>query len=116
MQMHIRISEGKVTEWVEDDTVPPGSKDAAALTLDERGQDYGDFAEGSEVFAALINAMGLGKRWNDVEGYQLNALVMIAHKLSRLLNGNPDHRDGWHDIAGYASLVERELARRVQEA
>lgn len=117
MQMHIRIDgNGDVTKWTKDDTPPPGYEEVVESTLEARELDYGDFAEGSEVFAALINAMGLGKRWNDVEGYQLNALVMIAHKISRLLNGNPNHRDGWHDIAGYATLAERELARRVQEA
>ena len=35
----------------------------------------------------------------------LEALHMIFHKIGRLVNGNPNHRDSWVDIAGYAQLV-----------
>ena len=34
---------------------------------------------------------------------------MIAVKISRILTGDPSHADNWHDIAGYATLVERRL-------
>jgi len=34
---------------------------------------------------------------------------MIAHKIARIINGDPNHLDSWHDIAGYATLVEQEL-------
>ena len=34
---------------------------------------------------------------------------MIQHKIARVLNGDPNYPDNWHDIAGYARLVEREL-------
>jgi hypothetical protein len=30
---------------------------------------------------------------------------MIQHKISRILNGNPNHIDSWADIAGYAHIV-----------
>lgn len=33
------------------------------------------------------------------------ALDMLANKLSRALNGNPEYVDTWLDIAGYAQLV-----------
>lgn len=31
---------------------------------------------------------------------------MILHKIARIMNGDPDHIDHWHDIAGYATLIE----------
>jgi hypothetical protein len=34
---------------------------------------------------------------------------MIAHMLGRILNGDPDYADSWHDIAGYAQLVADRL-------
>jgi hypothetical protein len=34
---------------------------------------------------------------------------MIAHKIGRIVNGDPDHVDSWVDIAGYAQLVADEL-------
>lgn len=30
---------------------------------------------------------------------------MIAHKIGRILNGDPNYRDSWDDIAGYAKLA-----------
>jgi hypothetical protein len=37
------------------------------------------------------------------------SLDMICHKMARILNGNPYHFDSWHDIIGYARLIESEL-------
>jgi hypothetical protein len=34
---------------------------------------------------------------------------MIVHKISRIVNGNPDKVDHWVDIAGYATLVADRL-------
>ena len=36
---------------------------------------------------------------------QKEALFMIAHKIGRIINGDPDYADSWIDIAGYAKLV-----------
>lgn len=49
-------------------------------------------------------------------GYDLKAsdmreaLDMICHKMARILNGDPNYRDSWVDIAGYAMLVANRLA------
>jgi len=40
---------------------------------------------------------------------QQEALDMICHKIGRILNGDPDYADNWHDIAGYAQLVADRL-------
>lgn len=40
---------------------------------------------------------------------QQEALDMICHKIGRILNGDPDYADSWHDIAGYAQLVADRL-------
>ena len=40
---------------------------------------------------------------------QAEALDMIAHKIARILNGDPNHHDHWHDIAGYATLIADRL-------
>jgi hypothetical protein len=36
---------------------------------------------------------------------------MIAHKIGRILNGDPNYADSWIDIAGYAQLVADRLTR-----
>ncbi len=43
------------------------------------------------------------------EPHHAEAAEMILHKLARLLNGDPNHRDSWADIAGYAELVVRNI-------
>ena len=37
------------------------------------------------------------------------ALGMIMHKIARILNGGHRQSDTWQDIAGYATLAEREI-------
>jgi hypothetical protein len=34
------------------------------------------------------------------------ALSTIADKIARILNGDPYYVDNWHDIIGYAKLIE----------
>jgi len=34
---------------------------------------------------------------------------MICHKISRIVNGDPNYKDSWHDIIGYAKLIEDKL-------
>lgn len=39
----------------------------------------------------------------------------ICMKLARIMSGNSFDPDHWHDIAGYSSLVVREIERREVE-
>ncbi len=36
---------------------------------------------------------------------------MIAHKIASILAGDPNEIDHWRDIAGYATLIVKELER-----
>ena len=47
--------------------------------------------------------------WDTLQGYQKQALDTIADKISRILTGDPTYLDNWHDIQGYAKLVENIL-------
>jgi hypothetical protein len=38
---------------------------------------------------------------------------MIAHKLGRIVNGDPNYVDSWVDIAGYATLVAKRLQGEI---
>ena len=80
-------------------------------TLAERGSHYGDFRGHSEVTQDLkaIIDMHLERRNKALAPDQQEALEMIAHKIGRIINGDPDYADSWHDIAGYAQLVENRL-------
>ena len=84
------------------------SADIAAI-LDERGKRYGDFHEHARITQAIKGVMMDSNNWQQVEDDQREALEMIAHKLGRILNGDPDYADSWVDIAGYAQLVADRL-------
>ena len=87
--------------------------DPIDTTLAARGADYGDYAAGSQIADELMQIMEEAPNWRHLSAAQRQSLRMIACKASRLLNGNPDHVDSWRDIAGYASLAERDCARRT---
>jgi hypothetical protein len=75
--------------------------------LDSRATDYGTFRDNSRLAQALKRAMAehaedQGKTFADD---QWEALEMIASKMSRIVNGDPNKADSWDDIAGYAKLV-----------
>lgn len=50
--------------------------------------------------------------WEKMNCWEREATDMVLHKLGRLLAGNPHNIDGWHDIQGYAKLVEDRLTHR----
>lgn len=77
-------------------------------TLDERQQTHGNFESHARISQALKDAMQLGK-FAQLDDTQREALEMIQHKIARILNGNADHKDHWHDIAGYSLLIEKQL-------
>ena len=78
-------------------------------TLEDRGQRYGVFSEHARITQTIKNAMTDSPNWNLLSPSQKEALEMVAHKVGRILNGDPDYIDSWHDIIGYTRLVEVEL-------
>lgn len=78
-------------------------------TLEERQKTHGNFKTHASVCQVLKGVMRSRDGWANLEDDQREALEMIAHKIARILNGNPDTRDHWHDIAGYATLVADRL-------
>lgn len=80
-------------------------------TLTERGNRYGKFSGHAQVTQEIKRVMtrhahATGNTFTDS---QWEALEMIAHKIGRIVNGDPNYADSWVDIAGYAKLVADEL-------
>lgn len=80
-------------------------------TLAERGERYGNFADHADITQGIKDAMKKGRNWDSLKNDQREALEMAAHKFGRILNGDPDYIDSWHDIIGYVRLVEQRLAK-----
>ena len=89
-----------------------------AETLAERGARYGDFTEHAKIAEALHGILvgdtvagNFTTSWGVMKPFQRQALRVICDKLARILNGDPDYADNWHDIQGYAKLVEDRLTK-----
>ena len=78
-------------------------------TLTERGNRYGKFKDHAELSQKLKEAMYCADGWECLSADMREALEMIQHKIARILNGDPTYADSWHDIAGYAKLVDDRL-------
>lgn len=78
-------------------------------TIAERQATHGSFVEQAGIMQAVKDALKTGSSYASMKPEQREALDMIAHKLGRIVTGDPSHVDHWHDIAGYARLVERQL-------
>lgn len=82
-----------------------------SATLEERGKRYGTFVGHANVTQRLKSVIWhcLKARGKELADDQQEALDMICHKIGRIVNGDPDYADSWHDIAGYAQLVADRL-------
>lgn len=79
-------------------------------TLAERATRYGDFPGHAKITQQLKLAMQAAPKWHELTYAQKEALEMVAHKIGRILNGDPNYHDSWHDMIGYTKLVADELA------
>jgi hypothetical protein len=102
------------------DTPKPGEFIQADTNVDailnERANTYGSFetvAGTAQDIKSLIHTALIGNP-TVLDADQVEALDMIATKIARILNGNPDHVDSWIDIAGYATLVADRLKGEIR--
>jgi hypothetical protein len=80
-----------------------------SATLKERQSTYGSFDDHAMITQNIKKAMVDSKNWRLLSESKKECLEMVAHKIGRILNGDPDFHDSWHDIIGYVTLIEREL-------
>lgn len=86
-------------------------KSSVEDVLAQRGSLYGQYKDVAATAQALKDVFrsAAGERWASLKPCQKESLEMIANKLSRILNGDPDYVDSWTDIAGYSQLVADHL-------
>jgi len=77
----------------------------------ERGESYGDYTIQAEIAQTLKDLLRECRGWDNLEYHQRESLDMIACKISRILNGDPNHLDSWVDIAGYATIVATRIPK-----
>ena len=77
-------------------------------TLNERQSQYGDFENVAEMTQGLLFVMGQ-YGYESMPDMHKEALHMICSKMARIVNGDHNHLDSWHDIGGYAKLIENNI-------
>lgn len=83
-------------------------KQIVEATLAERQAQYGCFEDVARTTGKIMEALSEVRvnGLNDLPYPHRMALYMIASKMARIVNGDFNHKDGWHDIGGYSKLVE----------
>ena len=75
-------------------------------TLAERQAQYGSFVGVANTTGALMAVIKNSKNGSTLPYAHEEALHMICSKIARIVNGDFNYRDNWHDIGGYSKLVE----------
>lgn len=85
-------------------------KSGIEKTLAERGATYGEFPEHARITQEIKRVMQSSPKWQFISDDKKEALEMVAHKMGRILNGDPEYKDSWVDIEGYVHLISQTLA------
>lgn len=80
-------------------------------TLKERQSRYGEFVDNAVIAQELKQVLRTNpsSRFTELSADKQEALDMIQTKISRILTGNPEYSDNWHDIQGFAKLIENKI-------
>lgn len=82
-------------------------------TLKERGNRYGPFISHAWFAEKINQVFEASENWPLMQPDNKEALRIIANKIGRILNGDPEYDDNWRDIAGYATLVCNRINGKV---
>lgn len=83
-------------------------------TLSAREYTHGNFSDVAYCATCLKTEFYAASRrsGNIISSVQHEAVDMICAKLARIACGDPNFADHWHDIAGYATLVEQRIPKQ----
>ena len=70
---------------------------------DTRGKTYGDFKYNASTTQRLMRVVKEADNFHAMPDVHQEAIHMILHKISRMVNGDPFHEDNCVDKAGYAN-------------
>ena len=74
-------------------------------TLKERRRTHGEYADHARMTQQTLRFWTNSPNWDALPDIMRESLHMFAHKVGRILTGNPFVHDHWKDISGYALLI-----------
>lgn len=84
--------------------------------INARETTHGDFRDNGRVMQGIKDLLRSGPSWVHMTPFEREGVDMIAHKLGRIVCGDPSWLDHWDDIAGYATRVATILRERPEPA
>ena len=80
-----------------------------ATVLSERGSRYGTLMSNATISQGLKEIIHSSSNWEAMPPDMREALDMIVHKISRIVEGAFNYDDSWIDISGYSTLIVERL-------
>ena len=80
-----------------------------ATVLSERGSRYGTLMNNATISQGLKEILHNSTNWEAMPPDMREALDMIVHKISRIVEGDFNYDDSWVDISGYSTLIVERL-------
>lgn len=84
--------------------------------LNERDKTHGGFRVNSSVSQRIKDIIRSEPTYANLTSPQKESLDMIAHKISRIIAGDPNFADHWDDLAGYAKLPSEIISQDAAAA
>lgn len=81
--------------------------------LAERAKTHGDYTEHAQCTQDIMAILVSHRNWSKLTADQKETLHMIAHKMGRVVTGNPNVADHWDDMAGYSKLSADRVRERL---
>lgn len=75
-------------------------------TLKQRNNVHGNYARSAGVKDKVLEEFSKTDNWKKLGAEGRQTVRMIVEKLGRVMYGDCFFPDHWHDIAGYATLME----------
>ena len=86
-----------------------------ATVLSERGSRYGSLMSNATISQNLKEILHNSTNWEAMPPDMKEALHMIVHKISRIVEGDFNYDDSWIDISGYSTLIVERLHKDMKQ-
>ena len=86
-----------------------------ADVLSERGSRYGSLMSNATISQNLKEILHNSTNWGAMPPDMKEALHMIVHKISRIVEGDFNYDDSWIDISGYSTLIVERLHQTLKQ-
>ena len=80
--------------------------------LTQRGKSHGDYPTNAKTTILLYAVVRRAMTTKSLDPQLELSVLMILQKISRIVSGDPTHKDHWDDIKGYAELATQALDQK----